>query len=268
MEAANDAITFINSLPAATVKKITGGDGWDSLFDEQPDEETTLTVETENGQKSFFAELAAFSALASVVENALSAVGTNAYRLTIEQYGFGKPDGEAANLLAPPAYRAYETPDFVAQYAKERGADMVGRKWVGGKLVDNTNAQWVITDTSRKQINQLIQDVIDGKLKATELRQAIINSEAFSKTRAEMIARTELVSANAYGSLRGMYESREMGLNILKGWDSTGEACPICLANTDQGFIALEKTFRSGHQCPTAHPSCRCVLISKIVKED
>lgn len=266
MEAAHEAVTFINSLGEANLKK--AADDWDSLFDEQPDEATTLTVETESGQKSFFAELASFSALASVVENVLSAVGTNAYRLTVEQYGFGKPDGEAANLLAPPAYRAYQTPDFVAQYAHERGADMVGRKWVDGKLVNNPDAQWVITDTTRKEINQLIQDVVAGKLKATDLRQAIIDSDAFSKARAEMIARTELVNANAYGSLMGMYESRAMGLNILKGWDSTGEACPICMANTDAGFIKLEKKFPSGHQCPTAHVNCMCVLISKVLKED
>lgn len=259
---ADEAVLFVSSL-----SKLSKSKEDDKIVEESVDE-TTLTVETESGSASFTAELAAFSAIVGIMREALTAATTNAYRLTVEQFGFGQPNGEAGNLLAPPSYRAYQTPDFVAQYANERSAEMIGKKLVDGVLVENPNAEWVISDTTRKEINRLVQDVVSGKMKQTDLRQAIIDSAAFSKTRAEMIARSELVNANGYGSLMGMYESRAMGLNIKKGWDSTGEACPICVRNTNAGFIQLEKKFPSGHQHPTAHPSCRCVLVSKVIKGD
>lgn len=155
-----------------------------------------------------------------------------------------------------------------AEYAKYRAAEMVGKKWVGGALVDNPAAEWVITDTTRDAIRALIEDVVDGTIKMTDLRQAIVNAAAFSKERAEMISRTELMTANAEGALKSFFEAEKAGLKIKKGWNSDTEACPICVRNTDAGAIALRALFPSGDLAPPAHPNCECVLVSEVEDDE
>jgi hypothetical protein len=47
-----------------------------------------------------------------------------------------------------------------------------------------------------------------------------------------------------------------------KRWVTVGDdrVCPLCHGNEAQGGIPIEQAFQSGHQYPTAHPRCRCVL--------
>lgn len=158
--------------------------------------------------------------------------------------------------------------EAASEYAKHRAAEMVGKKWVDGKLVDNPNAEWVITDTTRDAIRKLMQDVIDGKMNMTDLRQAIVNAATFSKERAEMISRTELMSANAEGALKSFFEAEKAGLKVKKLWNSDNEACPICVLNTKAGALEIRSEFPSGHIAPPAHPNCECVLVSEVDYED
>jgi len=130
-------------------------------------------------------------------------------------------------------------------YAKDRSAEMVGKKWVDGKLVDNPDAQWVITDSTRDELRGLVADVQSGDLKLTDLPQAIRDATAFSPERASMIARTEIMAAN--------------------GPDD--EACEICLGNADDGDIEVDAEFSSGDDAPPAHPNCECVIIP-VVSDD
>ena len=150
--------------------------------------------------------------------------------------------------------------DSVA-YAKERSAEMVGKKYVGGILVDNPDAEWVITDATRDEIQSLVAQVTTGDLKLTDLSQAIQDAAAFSPERAEMIARTEIITANAQGSLSGFKAAQSIGVKVKKEWLPDAEACPICLENSDAGPIDLDEEFPSGDDAPTAHPNCECVLI-------
>lgn len=90
------------------------------------------------------------------------------------------------------------------------------------------------------KLARMIQDLIPG----------------LSLTRAELIASTEVVEA-IEGTRENMYleEFPEGG----KAW-STGvfDVCPICKGNEDQGIIAIDKPFKSGHTRPSAHPRCGC----------
>ncbi len=140
-------------------------------------------------------------------------------------------------------------------YARDRAAEMVGKKWVNGALVDNPNAEWVITDTTRDDIQALVAQVQSGELKATDLPGAIMEAATFSKERAAMIARTELMEANAQGSLASYYAARKIGVNVKKAWLPDAEACDICLENEAAGAIDLDDEFPSGDMAPTAHPN-------------
>jgi len=152
-------------------------------------------------------------------------------------------------------------------YAKDRSAEMVGKKWVDGKLVDNPDAQWVITDSTRDELRGLVADVQSGDLKLTDLPQAIRDATAFSPERASMIARTEIMAANGQGSLASFKSARDIGVKIKKAWWPDDEACEICLGNADDGDIEVDAEFSSGDDAPPAHPNCECVIIP-VVSDD
>lgn len=78
----------------------------------------------------------------------------------------------------------------------------------------------------------------------------------FETTRAVMIAQTEVNDAYNFGRRE---KALELGYTE-KEWDIHDEACPICIANSLEGWIPIAAVFLSGHQRPTAHPNCDCSL--------
>jgi hypothetical protein len=155
--------------------------------------------------------------------------------------------------------------DRAVEYAEARGAEMVGMKWVDGELVENPDAEWVITETTRDTLNQLIQDAFEEGKTPEELAQAIEDSEDFSIDRARNIARTELADAQSAGELEAMKES---GVVTGKRWLIGGDSCDICQENADAGTIDLGEDFPSGDDAPTAHNHCVCALAYSVEGED
>jgi hypothetical protein len=92
---------------------------------------------------------------------------------------------------------------------------------------------------------------------ADRLASALMDSSAFGRDRAEMIARTELIRASNQGTLNGFQAS---GVVLQKEW-TTFDPCPICEENEEQGPIDLGDEFASGDDAPPAHPNCKCALV-------
>lgn len=80
-----------------------------------------------------------------------------------------------------------------------------------------------------------------------------------SSWRAMRIARTEVISSYAEGSLEGYRQSEVVK---MKKWLTAGDGNvdPECEMNEADGAIALSDTFSSGDDAPPLHPNCRCVL--------
>lgn len=80
-----------------------------------------------------------------------------------------------------------------------------------------------------------------------------------SRTRAELIATTEMNRAMSQGTLdRGV----SMGAKE-KEWITVGDDrvnVPICQANGGQDRIRIGRAFQSGDMQPPGHPRCRCAL--------
>ena len=74
------------------------------------------------------------------------------------------------------------------EFAGNRAAEMIGRKLVDGKLVDNPDAKWAITDTTRDGIRKLVQDAEQQGQSVQQLAQNIRESALFSPERAQRIA--------------------------------------------------------------------------------
>ena len=153
-------------------------------------------------------------------------------------------------------------------YAKSRSAEMVGKKYVDGELVDNPDAEWVITDATRDELRSLVAQVQSGDIKLTDLPQAIMDATAFSKERANLIARTEIMAANGQGSLASFKAAKSIGVKLKKAWHPDEDACPICLDNADDGDIDIDDDFSSGDDAPPAHPNCECVIVPVVEEED
>ena len=147
-------------------------------------------------------------------------------------------------------------------YARNRAAEMVGKRWVDGELVDNPNAEWVITDSTRDELQSIITRGLDDNIGRDAIADAIREAGAFSEDRADMIAGTEIARANSVGSLEGYKAAREVGVKVMKEWLPDDEPCEeICKPNVDQGPIDLDDDFESGDSEPPGHPGCRCSLI-------
>jgi hypothetical protein len=149
-------------------------------------------------------------------------------------------------------------------WAEHRSAEMVGRKWVAGELIDNPNARWAIDEATRSILSTLIDNAIADGSTVSELANAITDSVAFSDDRATVIARTEVRYADSQGALASYAQCEAI---VGKSWSPDAEACVICQDNADASPIKLDEDFPSGDDAPPAHPNCECVIVPAFADE-
>ena len=161
---------------------------------------------------------------------------------------------------------------YAVDYAKERGAEMVGMRYNElGDLVENPRAEWAITESTRDMLRGLIADAMESGASNQTLANSIEDSYAFSKDRAMVIARTETQMASNGGALTGYKAS---GVVASKQW-VTAEDDQVeeeCIANSEagpgkDGVLGLDEDYPSGDDAPPAHPNCRCVIVPVIETE-
>lgn len=158
---------------------------------------------------------------------------------------------------------------YALDYAQNRSAEMVGMKYgEDGALIDNPDAEWAITESTRDSIQDVLEQLYSGEITHDEVPQALQDAGIFDADRANMIARTEISMANAHGALNSYHSARKLGVKVMKSWEPDPEACPICVENGDAGAIDLDDDFPSGDDAPTAHPNCECVLVPVVEHED
>jgi len=155
---------------------------------------------------------------------------------------------------------------LAADYAKERAAELVGKKWVDGVLVDNPSAEWAISETTRARLRDLVDDAFEDGMTPEQLEAAILDLGDFSEERAETIARTELAMAQSEGAIEGW---RQSGVVAGKRWllGSEHGDPDECDENSDAGVIALGDAFPSGDDTAPAHPRCTCDVIAVVDME-
>lgn len=152
------------------------------------------------------------------------------------------------------------------EWSRNRAAELVGKKWVDGELVDNPNSKWAITETTREDIRGLITSALEDGQSTDQLADALADSFSFSDQRAEMVARTELAFAHVEGNTEGWRASGEVDqkMSIL---GSEHDFDDVCNDNAEAGPIPLDGEFPSGHTGPPYHPNCVCDVIP-ILRDD
>lgn len=142
-------------------------------------------------------------------------------------------------------------------YARERSAEMVGmRRTETGKLIQNPDARWAISETTREKVKEIVADVFakeDVTLKDVE--EALTRTGVFEPNRATMIARTEVANAQVRSNLMAW---KNTGMVQQVGWHLSGDhdKDDICDENADNSPYAFDEV----PEFP-AHPNCMCAIV-------
>jgi hypothetical protein len=156
--------------------------------------------------------------------------------------------------------------EVAADWAEQRAAEMVGmRRLPSGRLVQNPDARWTISDRTRQDLNQIIADAFEHKTSMAQLAEDVRGAGAFSEYRAATIATTETSRAENQGNMAGWKTS---GLVEQVDWmlsedHDDADGCD-CADNADGGPYELDEV----PECP-AHPNCECSLqVAQLVGQD
>jgi len=123
-----------------------------------------------------------------------------------------------------------------------------------------------IADSFKDEVKRLISQSVDDGLGMEAIAEKIGNFyDDQAEWRALRVARTEVISGYAKGTLEGAVQSGVVrGKKWLTANDDRVEE--ECLRNQQDGEIGLDDSFSSGDSAPPVHPNCRCVL-QEVVKD-
>lgn len=147
---------------------------------------------------------------------------------------------------------------WVGDYARNRAAELVGRKWIGDQLVADGDAEKAITVSTVAMIRDAVADGLAERKGHNALTQAIAETPAFTAGRAARIAKYEISSLFNAVRLKAFEAG---GVEFIR-WRTVGDDLveEVCQLNEDAGPIPVGTLFPSGHAAPLAHAGCRCVL--------
>jgi hypothetical protein len=150
-------------------------------------------------------------------------------------------------------------------WAGDRAAELVGmRRLDDGSIVENPNAKWAITDTTRDDLRRIISNGFTKETPMPDLIKQIGDAGAFSDSRAEMIAQTEV----AFAQVHANYDVwKASGVVDGSTWQLSVDHVPGCDCDLNAGVtVAIGEDFPSGDDMPPAHPRCQCSLVASMQK--
>lgn len=155
----------------------------------------------------------------------------------------------------------------IAQVKIPAKDELFGQAYERAVVWAESNAADLVSGIEESTRNMIAADIADSLANGGSLEmlvETLQENYAFSKKRAKLIARTEIRNANQHGALEGMRAAQKIGIKIKKYWSAVLDPCADCKENEDVSPIALDEYFPSGDLAPSAHPHCRCSLISEI----
>jgi len=204
-----------------------------------------------------------FEAIVEQVAKALAAIGEDNVKVALR--GLDIKDPAVLNQAL----------NEIRQYARDRAAEMVGRKWVADLLVDDPGAEMAINSLTQKGIADSVANVLEayesGEIDAittASMSEELLAQYAFSGERAERIAD---------------FESRRVAnLGFLHAWKASGvitgkysmlspsHVIPdICDDIEALGVVDVDDNFQGYGFGPPWHPGgCMCVMGAVRADED
>lgn len=123
-----------------------------------------------------------------------------------------------------------------------------------------------ISETTRDDIRELVAESLEGEYDVADLASQIADLLG-NDARAELIARTESMTAANEGQRQLWHQAQDSGLlgkNAQREWiiGDDDKLCPICL-DMEGETVGLDDDFNvDGEDIdgPPAHPNCRCTV--------
>lgn len=145
----------------------------------------------------------------------------------------------------------WNVPDPLAvAWARSRAAEMVGRRLVHGRLIDNPDARFSILSSTRDNIKSLVTTYLNRGGSWRDIEDGVVRlpgfSSVFGSYRAEMIARTEVAVAANQGFTTACTNA---GVSKVRVVDNA--RCPVC-----RPFDGTVQTVQWAQEHPIQHPNC------------
>jgi hypothetical protein len=156
---------------------------------------------------------------------------------------------------------------YARKFAEDRAAELVGMKRAGNDWVDNPEAKWAISETTRDDIKKTVAQAFEEGWTKSQLAAVIEGSQVFSNDRAEMIAKTEIARSQSFGNLQSWVQS---GVITKTKWQVSADhkCCDNCDLYALKGSVAVGHEYAPGvFAPPDAHPNCECALVVTEVKK-
>ena len=141
------------------------------------------------------------------------------------------------------------------EYAEDRAAEMVGKKYIGQELVDDPAAKFVISESTRDDLEDLVSISLDKNESVEQMVERIISASTFNDIRSQLISKNETAMAQVKGHLAAWYLSNKVKRVGIKLSDAHTEI--------DECDDLAAKTYLIS-ECPVipAHPNCMCTVIA------
>ena len=194
-------------------------------------------------------DLSALMEIADAIEDDLADLASDSGILALHSVTSIGADDDSVNVVNQRA----------VAYAKSRAAELV-----------SVNGDQSLIDSTRAMIRDTIANGLEGGMSGSQIADALQESYAFSAQRANLIANTEIATANGQGKKAGWEEVSNLGITLVKEWFVSGDegVCEDCDGNESQGEIPFDEAFQSGDDIEPAHPGCRCVTAAHSVADD
>lgn len=115
-----------------------------------------------------------------------------------------------------------------------------------------------VTTTMAQQMNRHLADgLAHGEGPETIARRMSRDIARLSRTRARMIARTEIINAHAEGQLDSFEMLGVKKVGVMAEWVTAASACEACLAMSEEGPYKLKEA----RGMIPLHPNCRCAWV-------
>ena len=122
--------------------------------------------------------------------------------------------------------------------------------------------QGITREMDRQIADTLARGLADGRGSMDIARDLVGRVEKIGRTRARLLARTEIVAATTEAQLNAFEDAGLQGVDLEAEWLTAGDdqVCPICLEAAAGGPYTLEQA----HGMIPLHPNCRCGWIPRI----
>jgi len=144
--------------------------------------------------------------------------------------------------------------ELAEAYAKSRSVEMIGKQYINGKIYDDQAAKFVIADTTRDDLVDIVENVSTQQLTIDDLEKLIRTAKTFSDARAQLIATTETSMAQVKLHVKSWktFGVRKVNIELSPTHPETDECDDLAAGSPYE----IDK-------CPfiPAHPHCQCTIV-------